>query len=87
MKREINTPEVIQLLVDTFYQKILQDDLIGYVFTDVAKIDLEEHLPIINTDFNQYFSFLLHLYERIHIIYDAGHFCWHCLLCIPPCHF
>lgn len=30
-----------------FYDRALADDVIGYIFTDVAKLDLEHHLPII----------------------------------------
>jgi hemoglobin len=30
-----------------FYRKAISDELIGYIFTDVAKLDLEHHLPII----------------------------------------
>lgn len=33
-----------------FYTTAMQDDLIGYLFTDVAKLDLDAHLPVI-TDF------------------------------------
>ena len=28
-----------------FYDKLLRDESIGYIFTDVAKINLETHLP------------------------------------------
>jgi hemoglobin len=31
----------------TFYESALADEVIGYIFTDVAKLDLEVHLPII----------------------------------------
>ena len=30
-----------------FYSHALADDVIGYIFTDIARLDLEEHLPII----------------------------------------
>ena len=30
-----------------FYDRALADNVIGYIFTDVAKLDLETHLPII----------------------------------------
>jgi hemoglobin len=30
-----------------FYARAMKDDLIGYIFTDVAKLDLGHHLPII----------------------------------------
>lgn len=30
-----------------FYEKAMKDDVIGYLFTDIAKLDLDHHLPII----------------------------------------
>lgn len=47
---DIETRKDIEELVADFYQKALKDKIIGFIFTDVAKIDLEHHLPII-TDF------------------------------------
>ncbi len=44
---DIKTREDIEELMTDFYQKALGDELIGYIFTDVAKINLEHHLPII----------------------------------------
>lgn len=37
----------IDIILRSFYQKLLLDKRIAYIFTDVAKIDLEKHLPII----------------------------------------
>lgn len=37
-------------LLEAFYVKAFADELIGFYFTDVIKLDLETHLPII-TDF------------------------------------
>lgn len=34
-------------IVDRFYAAMLEDSIIGYIFTDVAKIDLKHHLPLI----------------------------------------
>lgn len=34
-------------LVRAFYGKAMTDPLIGYIFTDVAKLDLEAHIPVI----------------------------------------
>jgi len=36
----------IKRLIDSFYDKVKQDDTIGYIFNDVAKVDWEHHLPI-----------------------------------------
>ena len=35
------------MLMNAFYSRALTDETIGYIFTDVAKLDLEHHLPII----------------------------------------
>jgi hemoglobin len=45
--RDIETRKDIDELVAEFYRKAMTDDLIGYIFTDVARINLETHLPII----------------------------------------
>lgn len=37
----------IDLLMKDFYQRAMSDELIGFIFTDVAKLDLEHHLPVI----------------------------------------
>lgn len=34
-------------LVRAFYTKVLVDPIIGFIFTDVAKLDVEEHVPVI----------------------------------------
>ena len=50
---DIQTQEDLYLLVDEFYKKLLSDDSISYIFTDVVKIKLEEHLPILVTFWSQ----------------------------------
>lgn len=45
--RDIETREDIDALMAEFYRKAVGDELIGYIFTDVAKLDLEHHLPVI----------------------------------------
>ena len=35
----------ITLLVDSFYAKVRQDELIGPIFTEQAQVDWNEHLP------------------------------------------
>ena len=44
-KRDIENREDIELLVNTFYKKVLSDDIIGYIFTEVVKINFHEHMP------------------------------------------
>lgn len=46
MKKEIETNEDIKLLIDSFYEKVKTNKIIGYFFTDVANINWEKHLPI-----------------------------------------
>lgn len=46
MKTDIEGREGIERLVDAFYEKIKTDPEIGYLFTDVAKVDWGRHLPI-----------------------------------------
>jgi hemoglobin len=45
MKKDISNRADIQLLVDTFYNKVKADETIGYLFNDVAKVNWEQHLP------------------------------------------
>lgn len=46
-KTDIRDLDDIKRLLDTFYQKVLKDEIIGYIFTDVAKIDLPTHMPVL----------------------------------------
>ena len=50
---DIKTQEDLHLLVADFYKKLLIDNRISYIFTDVVKIKLEEHLPILVTFWSQ----------------------------------
>ena len=44
-KTDIATRADIERLMNGFYGRLLTDDAINFLFTDVAKIDLEAHLP------------------------------------------
>jgi hemoglobin len=46
-KHDVENRADIELIIAAFYEKMLADPIIGFIFLDVAKIDLEEHLPII----------------------------------------
>ena len=37
----------IELIIEKFYDKLLVDDLVGYLFTEVVELDLKKHLPIL----------------------------------------
>lgn len=41
----LETREDIELLVNTFYDKIKKDEIIGFFFNDIAKVNWNEHLP------------------------------------------
>jgi truncated hemoglobin YjbI len=41
-----NRHDIEQLLIH-FYEKAFNDDIIGYIFTEVMRLDLKAHLPII----------------------------------------
>ena len=43
--RDIENRDDVERLVRAFYGKALTDPIIGFIFTDVAKLDLEEHVP------------------------------------------
>lgn len=45
MKEDISTSEDIKALIDTFYEKVKVDDVIGYIFNDIAQVDWPQHLP------------------------------------------
>ncbi len=47
MNKDIENRQHIDELMQAFYKRAIADDLIGFIFTDVAKLDLEHHLPII----------------------------------------
>jgi hemoglobin len=52
MKDILNSDD-LHLLVEDFYRKLLLDKSISYIFTDVVKIKLEEHLPVLVTFWSQ----------------------------------
>ena len=45
MKTDIRNRKDIEKLVNTFYDKIKTDEVIGYLFNDVAQVNWELHLP------------------------------------------
>ncbi len=44
-KRPLQDFEDVKLMVDSFYEKVRQDPLIGPIFNETAKVDWDEHLP------------------------------------------
>ena len=48
--KDISNKEDITFLMNAFYSKMLIDNEVGYIFTDVAQLNLKHHLPLL-TDF------------------------------------
>jgi hemoglobin len=53
----------IDRMMRRFYERAMADDVIGYIFTDVAKLDLDRHLPIIG-DFWETIVFQTPIYAQ-----------------------
>ena len=51
--RDIDNQQDLYYMVDEFYKKLFADDRIAYIFTDIVKIKMEEHLPILVTFWSQ----------------------------------
>ncbi len=47
MKKDIENRNDLLILVTKFYKKLLADNSISYLFTDVAKINPDHHFPIL----------------------------------------
>jgi hemoglobin len=63
MKPDIETRKDLFLLLEKFYDQLLKDATISYIFTDVAKIDMQQHLPII-VDFWEMVLFGAQTYKK-----------------------
>ena len=44
---DIDSRADLELVMHKFYESALQDEVIGYLFTEVAHLHLETHLPLI----------------------------------------
>jgi hemoglobin len=53
----------VDRLIARFYERMMVDDVIGYIFTHYAKINLDTHLPIIS-DFWETILFEAPVYKR-----------------------
>ena len=62
-KKDIENREDIDNLLWSFYDRMMVDPVIGYIFTHYAKLDLKEHIPII-ADFWENVLFQKHVYTR-----------------------
>ncbi len=48
-RADIETREDCERLVRAFYERAFADPVIGWLFVDVAKLDLEAHVPVITS--------------------------------------
>lgn len=55
-KKQIESKEDVILLVDSFYEKVQQNDILSPIFNDIAKVNWDTHLP---TMYNFWASILL----------------------------
>ncbi len=46
MKLDIQNRQDVELLVDEFYKKVVDDEIIGYIFNEVADFSWEKHIPV-----------------------------------------
>jgi hemoglobin len=46
---DIETRADCERLVRAFYGRALEDEIIGWLFTDVARMDLDAHIPVITS--------------------------------------
>ena len=44
---DIQSREDIEIMIKSFYNKVKKDDTIGFIFNDIAKVNWEQHLPVI----------------------------------------
>jgi hemoglobin len=45
MKKDIENRQDIEILVNKFYDKVKLDEVIGFIFNDIVKVNWEKHLP------------------------------------------
>lgn len=43
--KDIQNEQDVKCLVHNFYEKVRDDDRLGYIFNDVARVDWDKHLP------------------------------------------
>jgi len=43
---DIQSRKDIELLINSFYNKVKRDATIGFIFNDIARVNWEQHLPV-----------------------------------------
>jgi len=81
--KDIENREDIERLIDEFYRRIREDDVVGVIFNDVATINWDKHLPVM-CDFwdnvlffsGKYAGNPMDLHKNLHSIrsIDSKHF-------------
>ena len=83
MKKDIETRTDIELLVNTFYTKVIADNKLGYIFNDVALVNWSTHFVILYNFWENVILFTgsyegnpVNLHKHIHHIQplDKTHF-------------
>lgn len=46
IKPDILNSADVKTLIDAFYSKVQSDEVIGYIFNDIAQVDWPHHLPV-----------------------------------------
>lgn len=73
---DITSREDIKLLIGSFYQKAMADEVIGFFFTQVVQLDMEKHMP---TMYDFWETTLLHnpIYKdnpmKVHLALNGKH--------------
>ena len=44
---DITSRADIERFIKAFYDKLLADDVVGHLFTEVVELDLKDHLPLL----------------------------------------
>lgn len=70
---DIETRTDLELLMVNFYGKVLLDPVIGHFFTEVVKLDMDKHIPVIVNfwesvlmEKSSYQGNVLDVHERLH---------------------
>ncbi|GAB3129227.1 group III truncated hemoglobin [Glaciibacter psychrotolerans] len=63
VRADLHNRDDVYALTSEFYRRAFADDLLGPIFTDIAQMDLDHHLPII-CDFWETVLFGAGLYRR-----------------------
>lgn len=83
MKKDIENRGDITMLVNAFYDKVRADDVIGFIFNDIVKINWETHLPLMYDFWDNALFFTgtytgnpMNLHQHLHHIrpLDSRHF-------------